>query len=275
MGELKPEREQSAIAELAAARADLARGVTRLIDSYVKDLGKTTEEAIAAGRRLPPWDPAERPPDQVHWSELAQLIEQEPDRGIRLWEEMRRVARRELASGTRVARALEPRLNGRPWERARFAALIGALRDDLQPRGPVEDLLVQQMAAALEGWLRWQTAATERVEESAWEGERDRRRALEHMSPAQRERHQDDHGWLPPRQGTAEAIEQATILADRYLRAYLRLLKAYRDNRRLFGALIVTGGQVNVGEQQINVAAGEGVAPPGEPGEGAGTSDDR
>jgi hypothetical protein len=74
------------------------------------------------------------------------------------------------------------------------------------------------------------------------------------MSPIERERYQENYGWLPPRLAEAEALEQAAILADRYQRAFLRLMKAYRDNRRLFGALIVAGGQVNIGEQQVNVA---------------------
>ncbi len=42
-------------------------------------------------------------------------------------------------------------------------------------------------------------------------------------------------------------------MADRYQRAFLRLMKAFRDNRRLFGALVVAGGQVNIAEQQVNV----------------------
>jgi hypothetical protein len=45
-------------------------------------------------------------------------------------------------------------------------------------------------------------------------------------------------------------------IADRYQRSFLRLLKAYRDTRRLVGTLVVAGGQVNIGEQQLNVAGG-------------------
>ena len=95
----------------------------------------------------------------------------------------------------------------------------------------------------------------QRMATEAWQGERDKRRALEDMSPAQRERHQRAEGWLPPRVGEAEATEQAATMADRYQRAFLRLMKAFRDNRRLFGSLVVAGGQVNIagGPQQVNV----------------------
>jgi hypothetical protein len=37
---------------------------------------------------------------------------------------------------------------------------------------------------------------------------------------------------------------------------FLRLMKAYRDGRKLIGSMTVLGGQVNVAEQQI-VAKGE------------------
>jgi hypothetical protein len=37
---------------------------------------------------------------------------------------------------------------------------LNALREGLGPGNAVEDLLVQQMAAAQEGWLRWRAIAT-------------------------------------------------------------------------------------------------------------------
>ena len=43
-------------------------------------------------------------------------------------------------------------------------------------------------------------------------------------------------------------------MADRFHRTFLRTLKAYRDQRRLFGTLVVAGGQVNIageGGQQL------------------------
>jgi hypothetical protein len=134
-----------------------------------------------------------------------------------------------------------------------MAALYDGLFKALDPRGPLEELLIHQLAAAYHLHLTWQRIATQRVDEEGWHGDRDRQRAMRDMSPAQRERYEYDHGWVPPRLSDAEAIEQAVMMADRYQRSFLRLMKAFRDNRKLFGALIVTGGQVNVGEQQVNV----------------------
>ena len=61
--------------------------------------------------------------------------------------------------------------------------------------------------------------------------------------------------WQPPRLGDAEAVDRAALMADRFQRQFLRLMRAYRDQRRLLGAVVVAaGGQLNVAEQQVNVA---------------------
>ena len=62
--------------------------------------------------------------------------------------------------------------------------------------------------------------------------------------------------WVPPRLSEAEAVNCAGLLADRFQRQVLRLLKCYHDRRRLGVSMTVTDGQVNVAEQQINVTDG-------------------
>ena len=54
--------------------------------------------------------------------------------------------------------------------------------------------------------------------------------------------------------------EQADMAANRYQRQFQRLLRTFRDMRRTIGAVIMTGGQLNVAEriQQVNVTADEG-----------------
>jgi len=49
--------------------------------------------------------------------------------------------------------------------------------------------------------------------------------------------------------------EQADMAANRYQRQFLRLLRAFREMRRTIGAVIMTGGQLNVAKriQQVNV----------------------
>jgi len=79
------------------------------------------------------------------------------------------------------------------------------------------------------------------------------------MSPRERARHEEVEGWLPPRQSDAEAIEQAVMIADRYQRQFLRLLRTFQGMRRVLGTVVMTGGQLNVAEQiqQFNAATGE------------------
>ncbi len=57
---------------------------------------------------------------------------------------------------------------------------------------------------------------------------------------------------------TAEAIEQAAAMADRFNRLFLRTLRHLRDLRRYVPAVTIQNpAQVNIGGQQINVAGRE------------------
>jgi hypothetical protein len=74
---------------------------------------------------------------------------------------------------------------------------------------------------------------------------------------AQREalRRYEAGGWKSPYQSQADAIEQAHRLADGYNRQFLRVLRQLRDLRRYAPVVIQNAQQVNVGNQQLNVAA--------------------
>jgi hypothetical protein len=238
---------------LAASRQELVDSVVRQIDFAVRQMKLTPDEAREQVRRYLRADPDAIRSDQVSWLDLSSLAEADAEGAQARWKRLKDEAATELTAGIRAARVVERPQSADPQERAAFLAIVAGLRRALAPRDALEEMLVQQMAMSYEMSLRWQRVLVQRMEEETWQGERDRRRALENMGPAQRERYEALEGWLPPRQSTAEAIEQAVLLADRYQRAFLRLMKAYRDNRRMFGALIVAGGQVNIGEQQVNV----------------------
>jgi hypothetical protein len=225
------------------------------IDWLVAAYGITRSEAAERARAPLADGRPEQPPEHTSWWEITRALDADPVSGHALWQRVKDEARRELHVGIRQATSLEPRTSGTPYERAQYLVILESLITSLEPRDGLELLLVQQMSSAYEQHLRWQTIAVHRVEEESWQGERDRRRALERMRPADRERYQHEEGWLPPRQTDAEAIEQAVLLADRYQRSFLRLVKAFRDNRRMFASLVVAGGQVNIGERQVNVGA--------------------
>ncbi|MFL4976847.1 MAG: hypothetical protein ACJ8FV_00085 [Xanthobacteraceae bacterium] len=246
--------EESTFRELAASRHELVRSVVHQIEFSVEQLKLSPDEARKRFRGFLHDDPDAIEADQVSWLDLSTLAEDNAERAQALWQRLKDEASDELTAGIRTAGALERPLASRPVERAAFAAIVAGLRNALAPRDALEDLLIQQMAAAYELHLRWQAILVRRMEEEVWQADRDKRRLLDNMSLRERERYQENHGWLPPRLTETEALDQAAILADRAQRAFLRLMKAFRDNRRLFGALVVAGGQVNIGEQQVNIA---------------------
>jgi hypothetical protein len=252
-GVIATTRDDRDLRDLAAARRELVASVTRQIDFSVKQLQMTPADAARRVREYLETEPDTVEAERVSWLDLSNLIECDAERGQALWQRLRDEAANEIGTGTRTSRSLERPTGSKPYDRAQFAAVIEGLFEALKPRDQLEELLIHQMAAAYHQHLTWQTLATQRVESEAWHGESDKRRALANMAPSQRERYENDYGWVPPRVSDAEAIEQAVLMADRYQRSFLRLMKAFRDNRRLFGALIVAGGQVNIGEQQVNV----------------------
>jgi hypothetical protein len=72
----------------------------------------------------------------------------------------------------------------------------------------------------------------------------------------------DGLGRATPRLTTAEALERAGAMADRFNRIFLRTLGALRDLRRYGPTVVVqNAGQVNVGGKQINVAGPPTAAP--------------
>ena len=256
---IPPQRDRETLEQLAASQADLVAAVTRHVE-WLVDAHRDTEEPLTpaeADRRARA--PRPDPPfpfeaDQVSWHELSNLMEHEPTRAQDAWNRVKAAAREELQTGLRGARAVERSFSS-PYERARYLVILEALTESLAPRGGMEHLLVQQAATAYEQWLRWQQIATQRIEHEGWNGDRDRRRQLENMPPRARERYERDDGWMPPRLSDAEAVEQATAMADRQQRGFLRVLKTLRDMRRFAGPVIVaSAGQVNLGGAQVNIA---------------------
>ena len=65
-----------------------------------------------------------------------------------------------------------------------------------------------------------------------------------------------------PRLSDGQAIEQASLMADRFNRLYLRTLRQLRDLRRYSPTVSIrNAGQVSIGGQQLNVAQGDQSVP--------------
>lgn len=165
-----PTPEARAIQELAAARREMVAAVTRQIRFSIEQLQLSPQEAAARVREWLAHAPADQEADQVTWFDLAGLIEHDPERGQAAWQTLKDEARQELATGFRAARTLEPPVTGRPYERAQVMVIVEALRQALEPRDVLEELLVQHMASAYELNLRWQALVVRRMETEVWQG---------------------------------------------------------------------------------------------------------
>lgn len=173
----------------------------------------------------------------LDWRTIATEWARDEAAGRALWARVRQTAREELACGAAAGTVVEG-YHVRAMERAQFLAVREGLADGLQPRNGMEWLLIDGMA---EAWLmhwRWLKKHTNLDSLGAMHVERDMR---------------DRGEWMPPRLSEAQTVDRAALMADRFQRQFLRLMKCYRDGRRLGLSMTVTGGQVNVAEQQINV----------------------
>ena len=233
-----------AATEAVGLAHELVRAYGEQVDFLRQHMRMTTEEALEwIGNPRDPDTQRERlmkaPPERVFWLELAQLLERDPEGAQAAWERLKAEARAELDGGHRAAKALEH--NGRPWERARFLALRQSFRDEWQPRGGIEDALIDTLALAHSSCLFW--LARLHVQST-----------MEATMDAA-ELRQTGH-WRGPRVKDAEAIEQSAAMAERFNRLFVRTLRTLRDLRRYAPAIhIEHAGQVNLAQgPQVNVA---------------------
>jgi hypothetical protein len=220
---------------------EVAAAFGQKVRQYREWHGLTPEEARvrAGGPRPEDLDRAlTGPPEEVTWEDLDALTGKDPAGALRRWEEVKRAAREEVRAGHRAARAIQGGDNAL-WERARFLAVRAELTEAWRPRDAVEQHLVDHLAQWQALLWRWQEAFT------AW---------TETASYGPRRRKKGE----PPeavRLSEAEALERAAAKVERLHRLYLRTLKALQELRRARPPVIVRrAGQVNVGQQQVNIA---------------------
>jgi hypothetical protein len=197
------------------------------------------------------------PSTALSWQDYSMVAEADPEAGVLLWERIRAEAARELRSGHLAAKGCETELD-RPKHRAQFLEIRRALIESWQPQNGMECLLLDQMAQAHFQQLYWTEEFSRRSRESAASMEK----AIEYCRQSEvRGFHWGS--WSPPLQREADAIEQAFQMADKWNRIFLRVLRQLRDLRRLCPPVIINnGGQVNVGQQQVNTAQAVSPAKP-------------
>jgi hypothetical protein len=239
----------AAPSEAGVLAGQLGKSFGRMVQLYEKHFSLSREEAVRRATE-PPADGGQRvltePPDQVSWFDLHMIARTDPDRAAARWEEIKRAAFEELRTGHRAARAVET-VNDGAWHRAQFLALREELAAEWRPRNGIERQLIDTMAQAQAGYLSWLHTLTMRTDLESCTNDR---------------LHREEARWAPPRQSDADALDQAAAMMDRFNRIFLRTLRALCDMRRHGGPVIVrNGGQMNVAQQQVNVA-GEMLAAP-------------
>jgi hypothetical protein len=226
-------------AEFVAAR--MADHYARMVEFSRRELGLTPEDAEKHARETTEWDiqrVTAAPVDHLTWFSLQSVMDHDPTLGLAGWERIKQSAWDELQTGHRAASVFD--WDSGPWDRAQFLAIRAAFREEWQPRGGIEDALIDIMAQCHSEWLAWMhqhfiSASTE-AKVQAYQLKKDGR-------------------WETPRVEVGAWIEQAAGAAERYNRMFLRTLRALRDLRRYSPTVIVqSAGQVNVGTVQTNVA---------------------
>jgi hypothetical protein len=174
----------------------------------------------------------------VTWLLLHALAEQNPEKALRRWEEVKQAARDEVRNGHRAARTLEA-LDGSCWNRAKFLALRAELSEAWPPRDQLEQQLIDQLAQFRVMTERWQETLTAYTVLAAQGWKRSAK---------------DRHPCELPRVSDVEAVDRAVATVEHFHRLYLQTLKALQDQRRLRSPGAVRQAvQVNVSEHQINV----------------------
>jgi hypothetical protein len=173
----------------------------------------------------------------IGWHTLQTIIEHHPEELVPIMMAIKKVAKGNLAISWHAAQAVGAL--DRPYSRAHFSILLQAFEEDWQPRGAIEQTMLEMM---VQYWImhnHWLEVATNAE-------------SLTQFTSTERE---DKEHWQGPRLKPAELVERATSYADRYNRMFLRTLRQMRDLRRYNVTINNIGGQVNVatdGGKQVN-----------------------
>ena len=176
----------------------------------------------------------QQPADAITWVSMEGILSYSPELFWRKWEEVKQEAAYELRIGHTAAVASQP--EDTPWNRAQFVALRNDFAQEWNPRGGIEWNLIDQMAQAYTMVLYWQKILLRWM---SLDGRCDKENAWEKQTP---------------RLSTFEAVNRAADMIDKFQRMFLRTLRALQNMRRV-PVIVQNAGQVNVGQQQVNVGA--------------------
>jgi hypothetical protein len=210
--------------DVQALARQLANAYRERVQRIQYELGLSPQEAVAKAEERCPLSRAlavvDKPPEEVTWEELQELNGWGSHRALERYGEIKQAALEALRSGERAAAVVDGH-ESRPWKRGEFLAIRHELAEGWQPRNGVECQLIDMLAQAQAGYYFWLHQSF------AW---------ADLVGPQ-----------------AAEALE----MADRFNKIFVRTLRTLANLRKVPLAVVVQhAGQVNVGQQQVNVAGG-------------------
>jgi len=174
---------------------------------------------------------ATTPVKSLMWSDLRAMEAVTHGSSERAREALRKRARAEIQSGMWGCAAVQD-ASVQPYQQALYLALLDELTEGWQPRNGIERTLIEQMAQSHFQFQTWQKRLNTLIN-------------AERRKPGKEEVYE-------PRVSRTAAIEQAMNMTDRFQRMFLRTQRALRDMRR-YTINVEHVGQLNVGEQQVNI----------------------
>ena len=205
------------------------------VQDFIRYVKMQPDEAARRGRQTRvPYSVEELrtlTPERVQWEDIEKMQESDPQQAWERWDSILSYAEQRVRGGIMGAAAVG---NATPFQQAEYMAVRDELGIDWKPRNGIESVLIEQMATAHLQFLRWQQTMIALLSSEEWE-------APKNAAP------------LPPRVTTAQAVEQAGQMVDKFSRIFLRTLRALVNMRRV-PIIVQNAGQVNVGQQQVNVA---------------------
>jgi len=178
-------------------------------------------------------------PKQVSWHDLDTLAREDATLPAQAWEEIKAIALEHQQRGVAMIEAAQNLYGQSPYEWAQMIALRHELRRGWQPQNGIEEAIIEQMALAHWQYFEWINRLV----------------TVESINDKYLKRDEVGKAVLP-RVDQAQASATAAAMSDRFNRIFLRCVRALRDLRRYPVTVNAPGGQVNIGEKQVNVANG-------------------
>jgi len=187
-------------------------------------------------------------PRHLTWLMLSLLAESgDPLGAAEPWRDTLQHAADALVAGDAAYEVVKPR-DDSPFEKAQFKALVADFAAAWHPRDGIEWSLIYQLAQSqLQSQLLYNRWMRMHVDRMAFQGVTD-------YDLKDQARAAGRGAWVSPRLTESDAIEQAQMMADRFQKSMLRIIRTLRDLRRFTPKVVINNAeQVNVGEQQVNV----------------------